>query len=170
MDVFGKHPANETGEYFRNSVWSWRPLAEYITENAPKQITSKCQYWQSNDGDGLNKSDALALSIWLQGEIASGRTKVYADNRDAKLSALPMLECKWCEGTGTRSDNVGVANGMTTRLIDEEGHPRNGQTGWCNGCHGVGKVAQDATLYPFSVENVEEFATFLEACGGFRIK
>ena len=29
MDVMGKHPTTEAGEYFRRSVWCWHPLAEF---------------------------------------------------------------------------------------------------------------------------------------------
>jgi len=35
MDVFGKHPTNDTGTYFRASVWGWAPLAEYLCDVAP---------------------------------------------------------------------------------------------------------------------------------------
>lgn len=169
MDVYGKKATTEAGKYFRNNVWWWRPLAHYVVEHGPQEIVGKCIYWQSNDGDGLGKKDSLALAAWLREEIASGLVKDYADRRDAALKALPMLPCKYCEATGTRRDAVGVANGQVKRVIEEEGHPRNGQTGWCNGCNGVGEVADDETRYPFSVENVAEFATFLESCGGFKI-
>jgi hypothetical protein len=27
MDVYGKEPKSDKGEYFRNNVWWWRPLA-----------------------------------------------------------------------------------------------------------------------------------------------
>jgi hypothetical protein len=39
----------------------------------------------------------------------------------------------------------------------------------CNACHGKGAVPHFATHYPFSEENVQEFAAFLRECGGFRI-
>jgi hypothetical protein len=41
--------------------------------------------------------------------------------------------------------------------------------GWCNGCDGVGTQEAWDLSYPFSVENVEEFARFLSECGGFSI-
>ena len=34
--------------------------------------------------------------------------------------------------------------------------------GTCNGCGGEGKVASWEASYPFSAENVQEFAEFLE--------
>jgi hypothetical protein len=36
MDVFGKEPTTEEGEYFRNTVTFWRPLADYVQEVAPE--------------------------------------------------------------------------------------------------------------------------------------
>lgn len=33
---------------------------------------------------------------------------------------------------------VGMVDGFTTRKIEKDGHPRNGKTGWCNKCDGVG--------------------------------
>jgi hypothetical protein len=35
MDVCGKKPTSEEGEYFCNNVHAWRSLAEYIYEVAP---------------------------------------------------------------------------------------------------------------------------------------
>lgn len=57
MDVYGNHPTGKTGEYFRNNVWWWRPLAVYCCQVAP-DITAHCEHWQSNDSDGLNTGDA----------------------------------------------------------------------------------------------------------------
>ena len=61
MDVYGKNPENESGEYFRNNVWWWRPLAEYVCSIAP-DITKHCEYWQTNDGDGLNEAHSIQLA------------------------------------------------------------------------------------------------------------
>ena len=30
MDVFGLEPRKEKGEYFRNNVWWWRPLWDFV--------------------------------------------------------------------------------------------------------------------------------------------
>lgn len=38
-----------------------------------------------------------------------------------------------------------------------------------NGCDGKGTKRPADTWYPFEVENVKEFATFLQDCGGFEI-
>lgn len=78
MDVFGKQPRSKTGEYFRNSIWWWHPLADYILENSPQELTSKCRYWHSNDGDGLDDEDSKKLADHLQQLIDSGHTAASA--------------------------------------------------------------------------------------------
>lgn len=177
MDVSGKNPTTEAGAYFCNNVWWWRPLAEYCCEIAP-EITANCEYWQSNDGDGLEDDDAKELAAILRAEVASGRCKTYADAYEARRKALPRETCDLCNGTGIRSDALGVEHGQTTKVIpattkDSDGtetpHPRAGQVGWCNGCDGIGTRQASSSHYPFTVENVEEFATFLEGSGGFEI-
>lgn len=76
MDVIGKKPSSKQGRYFRNNVWWWRGLADYIIENHP-DIAENCQYWYSNDGDGLNKKDSLELAERLRDDLAFGRVKAY---------------------------------------------------------------------------------------------
>jgi len=77
MDVWGKNPSGEAGEYFRANVWTWHPIAEYIEECAPS-IYRECEYWHSNDGDGLNEVDSLSLAAVLRDELRSGRAAHHA--------------------------------------------------------------------------------------------
>lgn len=168
MDVYGKRPTAEVGKYFRNNVWWWRPLADYCCGVAPT-ITERCQYWQSNDGDGLDAIAAIELADALQAEIDSGRTAAYAAIRAAEQDALPDKPCWLCHGSGVRRDAIGVAAGQPDKPIEQVGHIRFGQVGWCNGCDGTGRLRPDETHYPFSVENVEKFIAFLRASGGFEI-
>lgn len=168
MDVSGRKPTTEAGKYFRNNVWWWRPLANYLQELAP-EITSKCTHWDSNDGDGLRAAGSKALAKIVREQIACGATAEYAANYKAACAALPRETCNLCNGTGIRTDVIGEQMGQPTKVITEENHPRHGQVGWCNGCNGIGSTQHWSANYPFSVENVEAFATFLEGCGGFRI-
>lgn len=152
MDVYGKKPSDKTGEYFRNTVWWWHPLAEYVCTVAP-DITAQCQYWQSNDGDGLDEDDARKLAVCLEAEITTGQTAAYAARYNQHLDSLPDEPCAICGGTGHRPPPPEIGPG------DQP----------CNGCNSTGTVQPSETHYPFSVENVSEFAAFLRACGGFEI-
>lgn len=71
MDIYGKAPASTEGEYFRNSVWWWHPLAEYITHAHP-DLAAACTLWHTNDGDGLDADDAAALADALTEDLNNG--------------------------------------------------------------------------------------------------
>ena len=73
MDINGRNPTGKCGEYFRNNVWCWPPLANYCNMIAP-DICAPCRYWHTNDGDGLDAAGAVALAKALQKEIDAGRT------------------------------------------------------------------------------------------------
>lgn len=169
MDVFGKAPTNEKGKYFRNNVWYWRPLADLCQALAP-DICAPCEHWQSNDGDGLDASGAEALGTVLRKRLADGTIASLLAERDKLLAELPDEPCELCSGTGIRSDDIGRKDGQPDKIITAPpDHPRLGQKGWCNACDGRGTRRPFATNYPCDVENVTEFADFLEACGGFEI-
>jgi hypothetical protein len=167
MDVTGKKPTSKTGEYFRNNCWWWHPLWHYCQEIAP-WVREIVIYAQFNDGDGLKTAkDSRKLADALQAELDSGRTAVYAKKYNADMEAIPDEKCDLCEGCGIRRDSVGVVNGFTNRIV--ENGPRRGETGWCNGCDGVGHKRPSETSYPFGEDNVREWVAFLRDCGGFEI-
>ena len=169
MDVYGKNAKNETGEYFRNHVWWWHPLWDYCL-NVHGDIAGAVEYGHSNDGDGLDADEAYALGVRLMKDIEDGYTAEYETQYRERLASLPRKDCQWCEGTGIRTDLVGVENGMPTKELDEDDAILLGRShGWCNGCRGEGKNDPWEANYPFSVENVREFAEFLLNCGGFQI-
>ena len=157
MDIIGRSPTGECGEYFRNNVWWWRPLADYCFSVAP-DICAACRYWHSNDGDGLDAAKAFALAKALQKEIDAGRTKFYARRYASEQELMPNEPCDVCAGTGVRK--TGPHRGA--------GDLREGGIK-CNDCQGAGYVCAWASHYPFSTENVAAFAVFLCESGGFSI-
>jgi hypothetical protein len=168
MDVIGKNPSTATGEYFRNNIWAWRPLWNYCVEVAP-EICENVR-GDENGGDGLDAADAEQLAQLLLEEIHCGRAARYKKSYDARLARLPRSECSYCDATGIRSDEVGVNMRMPDRELDESSQILFGRThGWCNGCRGEGKVDHFEMSYPFTVENVQEFAEFCSESGGFEI-
>lgn len=173
MDVIGNEPTSEAGQYFRRNVWGWRPLAELVCKLEP-ELTAGCTHWQSNDGDGLDAEPSEILSEALLSAVATGRVQRLVDARNKRIAALPRRRCGQCDGTGIRSDEVGVKDGQPNRIIGPDthaapDHPRYGQIGWCNGCSGYGTNKPSEADYPLTVDDVSQFAAFLAACGGFEI-
>lgn len=162
MDVYGNSPSTEVGEYFRANVWRWHPLASYATAHYPA-LTAACEHWHTNDGDGLDAEGARALGEALLADVESGRALAYADQHAAALAALPNEPCNLCNGTGLRTDEIGVTYGY-----DKPRDPATGRGG-CNGCAGVGEREHWARSYSFDVEALGNFARFLCDSGGFAI-
>jgi len=168
MDVIGRKPSAETGEYFRNNIWWWHPLWEYCHHIAPEICEGVLGH--SNDGDGLPGDGARKLAEALRRELAAGRTRTYAEQHDAQRQALPRTPCRQCDATGVRNDSVGTEMGMPGRALPEAQAERLGRAaGWCNGCDGEGTRPAWGASYFFSEENVAEFVEFLQHSGGFRI-
>ncbi|MBB4730513.1 hypothetical protein [Xanthomonas arboricola] len=152
MDVYGKAPVSEKGEYFRNNIWWWHPLWRYCEHLAPDLIPEN-NLGHSNDGWGLNRRKSQALADRLAAALDSGETEQHAQAYKAYLDSLPPEPCRICGGTGHRAPPPETGPGSLS----------------CNGCNGQGSVPNFSTHYPFSVENVREFEAFLRDCGGFRI-
>lgn len=171
MDVIGRNPVSEEGEYFRNNVWWWRPLWIYACSIAPEIITRDlAEAGHMNDGMGLNHEQAKQLAFKLNDEIWHGRTAEYARRYQEELAQLPRENCKYCNTTGIRTDEIGISNGMPNQELSPEIQILTGRThGSCNVCRGIGTVENFALSYPFSVENVARFAEFCEKSGGFSI-
>jgi hypothetical protein len=171
MDVYGKNPTNENGEYFRNNVWWWRPLWDYCCQVGDSVITDElAESGQYNDGAGLDAENALALAEILRDEILSGRTAEHERAHREYLASLPREACDLCDSTGIRTDSIGEEMGQPTKELSPEVQILTGRThGWCNGCDGIGTRESFGMSYPFSEANVREFVEFLESSGGFSI-
>ena len=167
MDVYGKDPKTIKGEQFRNNSWWWQPLWDYCVSNHGK-IVAEVENGHSNVGDGRDAETATALGLALMSDIENGLAKKYEDEYRLRLSELPMSECQWCDGVGIRSDDVGILNDMPNKELEQaEAIILERTHGWCNACKGHGKTLPWSANYPFSTENVQEFAEFLLDCGGF---
>lgn len=171
MDIYGTNATSDKGAYFRNNVWWWKPLADYILSEH-WEIASHCDpdYWHSNSGGGLDAEHSALLANALASDLTNGKVGEYEAEYNASLSKLPRVHCDLCEGTGIRTDSVGQEMGMPTRELAPETQILTGRShGTCNSCNGVGTKENWGMSYPFTVDNVREFATFLADCGGFTI-
>ncbi len=171
MDVYGKKPTSKEGKYFRNNVWYWRPLWNYIVAEFPEYISEElATAGHYNDGAGLDGPDAKRLGKALQAAIKAGYTADYEQLFRNAQSEVELEPCGLCDSTGIRSDRVGQDMGMPDRVLEQHVAVVVGRTtGWCNSCGGIGKVEPFALSYDFTVDNVREFAEFLLDCGGFEI-
>lgn len=169
MDVYGKAPVNEIGRYFRRNVWGWHPLWGYVEDQHP-EIAELVKLAHTNDGDGLTSSKSLKLARLLQEDLANGAVDEYISARQMALSLLPRETCNFCSGTGIRTDAVAIEHGMPEKELSPELQALLGRThGVCNACSSQGSLEAFELSYRLDREDIEQFADFLENCGGFEI-
>ena len=151
FDVFGKEPVNETGTYFRNNIWWWRPLWSYVFANV--EAVSEEDYFEGshNSGHEINKEKAQRIATSLKQKIESGEMEEFIEAYKKHFDELPDEPCDICDGSGLRNlfDSNDVAN--------------------CNVCKGTGKIKHFDSNYPMDLGNMKDFAAFCESSGGFEI-
>ena len=102
-----------------------------------------------NNGHLIEEEKAIAIADKLKDMMDSGEVARYITERQNKLDALPLEECEYCDGTGTR-DDVHVK-------------------GKCNGCEGKGKTKAFVCWYSLREQSVRDFEYFCRHSGGFKI-
>ena len=138
----GLGATSKTGVYFRNNVWWWRPLANYVMEVC--NITNE-DGWHTNSGHKITALDAADIYNKLHTELKKGNTKKYAAAYTKRLEGLPNEPCHVCKGDKTYIDTP------------------------CHVCNETGEVDHWEKNYPFSVDNVKMFIAFVKESGGFEI-
>ena len=141
---------NTPGAYFRNNVWWWRPLWNYISFMCNDILTEEdIDEGCGNNGQKICKTKAKKMAARLRRLDKQGHTKKYELERNESLDKIKMEKCDLCNGTGFRKDFY--------------------VKGECNGCDGNGKKQPFIASYQFDAENVRNFAHFCEKSGGFEI-
>lgn len=99
MDVYGRAPTSDEGEYFRSSIWSWPSIIEAIASVGvlPDEMVSAMCY---NDGAGPDAAQAIAL----------------ADALEAKYQSLPADGVFITEGELTTTGTAQIARELTAVL------------------------------------------------------
>lgn len=140
----------QSGTYFRNNAWWWRPLWDYVYDNCQNILTDH-DYQEGcfNNGYEITAKKAKAIAKRLKSLIKNNATKEYETWRKKELDKMEQITCDLCKGTGKIDD--GIIKGK------------------CNGCNGTGKRDPWDKSYPFSADNVKNFAEFCEKSGGFTI-
>jgi len=158
-----KYEEENPGEYFRNNVWWWRKLAQYVYENTAEISEDDYGLWHENSGHQVDEVTAIRIADTLEALIKQGHTAEYqmivekmmnkADEHNAKIEKeLKALREKVIKITG--KENIAPADYPEDYNLHWE--QLYNQKSWDDS-------------YPFAVENVKEFADFCRHSGGFEI-
>lgn len=166
MDISGINPKNTNGEYFRNNVWWWRPLWNYVYLHCGKIITEK-EFNGGHYNDGQFISDKKAEKIANKLIAIRSITKQYA--KQFKTETKPKIKFNSLinEAAQLYYDKiVDKQNGKITCPGDLEKLNPKAYKIWSTLTF---DLEFDEPKYPFSEQNVEEFITFIKSSGGFEI-
>ena len=143
-----KYQEANPGVYFRNNVWWWRPLWQFVCEQFPDIITDDdAERGCYNDGHEITEDKAMKIGVELTAMLDCGDVQAHKDSYDEHLNSLPQVDCRVCDN-------------------NNRGHKKKKE---CKACKQTGLVDDWAKSYPFDVENMREFATFCLQSGGFTI-
>lgn len=160
VDISGRKPINENGDYFASNWWGWRPIVT-ICELASIDSKLKIDFsnWGSNDGAGLRtqkQCDKLADAIE---KLLSSSIDFDEFEKDDENMVYICLG-SWVEaGTGRfiptekqmeLNEDYPVGTLMFTSAVLSDGMR-------VESAHGT------------SLGRIKRFVTFLRNCGGFKI-
>ena len=143
-----KYQEANPGIYFRNNVWWWRPLWQFVCEKFPDLISDEeADSGHSNSGLLIDADKSMRIGVELTVMLDCGDVQEHSDMYKAELEALPQVDCYVCDN-------------------NNRGHKKKKE---CKPCNQTGLKDDWAKSYPFDVENVREFAKFCLESGGFEI-
>ncbi len=156
VDISGRNPINEQGDYFASNWWGWRPINALCQIAAYKsKLKINFDHWGSNDGKGLRtqkQCDSLAAAL----EDLLG-TEINAKEDD---DVVFLCLGSWVEaGTGKfigseaemkLNSEIPYGSIQYTPIVSESG-----------------MLVESA--HSASIRKIKEFIVFLRNCGGFQI-
>ena len=163
FDISGLNPKNKKGEYFRNNVWYWRPLAMYVLKETKVIDEKEYDYWHYNDCHEVSKEKAEQIAKQLDHLVKSGHCKKFAqawEKRREKIERQNELVERELE---VFTENV-KARLNNFNLVPRD-FPKEYKDKWDK----IYEKQNSDGSYPFTEENVKEFSEFCKNSGGFTI-
>ncbi len=150
------------GTYFRNNVWFWRPLWNFVCDTCGDFLTDKDMGGgDTNDGYVISKTKAQKIAAKLREAIDSGVCERIEKDYKKKAEEARKHNVKIEAELEQINADCKAKHG---NLVPRE-YPEPYKTQW-NDAYSR-KSWTDS--YPFSVENIKNFANFCEQSGGFEI-
>ena len=163
FDISGLNPKNKKGEYFRNNVWYWRPLAEYVLKETKVIDQDEQEHWHYNDSYEVSQEQAEQIAKQLDHLIKVGHCKKFAQAWEKRRKKIEKYNDQVEKELEQHSQEV------KTRLNDiglvPKDYPKADKDKWDK----IWEKKNSDASYPFDEENVKEFSEFCKNSGGFTI-
>jgi|TARA_R100001015_G_C4595006_1_gene150252 protoheme ferro-lyase len=151
------------GYYFRNNVWWWRPLANYVLKLMGNEFTEEEQKsWHHNDGFEVSEEKATKIAERLEQELNTSRVKQVEEHYKKRMKEADetnkLLEEK-------KRELEKIVQDKTGEKLAPVKYPEPFKSQW----EDIQKQYDWEASYPFSESNVIDFMKFCRASRGFSI-
>jgi len=154
------------GVYFRNNVWWWRRLADYIMEHTKCVDEADFDKWQENGGHEVDEETAEQIANQLEHLIATGHAEKYKQEIDAEIKKAEEHNNKVEQMLSElRLEVAKVVGEDKAEKLAPADYPKPFNEKWSE----IYSKRDYGANYPFSIDNVKEFIEFARNSGGFRI-
>jgi hypothetical protein len=158
-----KFETENKGYYFRNNVWWWRPLAEFVINYTLCVDKKDIPNWHHNDGHLVDEKTAKQIAKQLFHLLNTGKVKEYQEKHTEQRELAKKHNEKLSKKFDALEKKVKKLTGK--KDIAPSNYPEPYHSEW-------EKLYDEKDFresYPFSESNVKEFAEFAEQSGGFTI-
>jgi hypothetical protein len=161
---YNKWEKENPGHYFRNNVWWWRPLADFVLWLADEEFTEEeRKRWHDNGGFKVSEKKANIIADLLEMAIEKGMANRMEEENKRTMAKARKHNKKIEEQHKELRKIVEEKTGKKELAPIEFPEPFKSQ--WDD----IQKMTDYKAHYPFSVDNVKEFIIFCRASGGFEI-
>ena len=157
------NPKSEKGEYFRNNVWWWRRLADYVITKTGVVDDKDADRWHYNDNHEVSKEEALQIANQLRHLIKTGDVDEYAKEVQRQMEIAEKHNARVDKLRDQISKQAEKELGKTDVAPVE--YPEKYKKKWDK----LFQLKDWNDSYPFTRKNVEEFIEFCEDSNGFTI-
>ena len=154
---------SQSGTYFRNNVWWWRPLAHYVLTHTKVIDEDKKNCWSYNDHCIIEEEEAKQIAKQLRHLIKKGHTKRFEAEWEARRKTLELHNDKVEKELNNHVKDV--QRRMNDSNLAPKDFPKEDHDKW----EEIYNKRNSDGSYPFTEENVKEFSEFCKNSGGFTI-
>ena len=160
-----EYEAINKGVYFRNNVWWWRRLADYILDHTKCVDEADFDKWHENGGHEVDAETAEQIANQLEHLIATGHAEKYKQEIDAEIKKAEEHNNKVEQMLSELRLEVAKVTGKDAEKIAPADYPNPQKEKW----HKIIDQQDYRANYPFNIDNVKEFIEFARNSGGFKI-
>lgn len=159
VDISGRKPTTNEGDYFSSNWWGWRPIntiCQLAAYNSKLKIDFS--YWGSNDGKGLRtqkQCDKLADALELMLTNDSGYNEFMAEDDDR----IQIVMGSWVKS--------GTGQFYSDENLELQQQYEYGTILYNPIVTKKGELVESA--HSCSLAHIKRWINFLRACGGFKI-